>query len=83
MIIEAAPPFCTDTTSPWRKQITAVRKTVDEEVPNAILGWRRETVSVAGVGYFDSLHGQMGVAPNGIELHPILAMCWGRGCALD
>src|ERR1019366_2704804 len=25
---------------------------------------------------------QMGVAPNGIELHPVLAMCFGRGCAL-
>jgi hypothetical protein len=83
MIVEAAPPFCTDGTSPWRAQITAVRKKVDDEIPNALMGWRHDVVSVAGVGYFDSLHGQMGVAPNGIELHPIMAMCWGRGCALD
>jgi len=27
---------------------------------------------VTGVGMFDFLHGQTGVAPNGIELHPIL-----------
>jgi hypothetical protein len=30
------------------------------------------TVSLAGVGFFDVLHGQTGVAPNGIELHPAL-----------
>jgi hypothetical protein len=26
----------------------------------------------AGVAFFDVVHGQEGVAPNGIELHPIL-----------
>ena len=31
---------------------------------------------VVGVAFFDFLHGQTGVAPNGIELHPIL----GFGC---
>ncbi len=30
-------------------------------------------VTVTGVGFFDLLHGQAGVAPNGIELHPVLA----------
>jgi hypothetical protein len=25
-----------------------------------------------GIGFFDYLHGQTGVAPNGIELHPVL-----------
>ena len=29
-------------------------------------------VAVTGVGFFDSLHGQTGVAPNGIESHPLL-----------
>lgn len=27
---------------------------------------------ITGVGFFDKLHGQLGVAPNGIELHPII-----------
>jgi hypothetical protein len=27
---------------------------------------------ITGVGFFDSVHGQTGVAPTGIELHPIL-----------
>jgi hypothetical protein len=29
--------------------------------------------SVTGVAFFDFIHGQTGVAPNGIELHPVLA----------
>jgi hypothetical protein len=29
-------------------------------------------VTVTGVGFFDFLHGQAGVAPNGIELHAVL-----------
>jgi len=27
---------------------------------------------IIGVGFFDTLHGQNGVAPNGVELHPVL-----------
>lgn len=29
--------------------------------------------TLSGVGFFDFLHGQRGVAPNGIELHPVLS----------
>jgi hypothetical protein len=29
--------------------------------------------TITGVGFFDRMHGQRGVAPNGIELHPVLA----------
>jgi len=31
---------------------------------------------VTGVGFFDFIHGQTGVAPNGIELHPVLAIAF-------
>jgi hypothetical protein len=31
------------------------------------------TATITGVGFFDLLHGQAGVAPNGIELHPALS----------
>jgi hypothetical protein len=30
------------------------------------------SATLTGVGFFDELHGQTGVAPNGIELHPVL-----------
>ena len=32
----------------------------------------RPLVQITGVGFFDFIHGQRGVAPNGIELHPVL-----------
>lgn len=32
---------------------------------------------VTGVGFFDFLHGQDGVAPNGFELHPVLSIVKG------
>jgi hypothetical protein len=31
------------------------------------------TATLTGVGFFDVIHGQSGVAPNGIELHPVLS----------
>lgn len=31
-------------------------------------------VEITGIGFFDHIHGQTGVAPNGIELHPVLAV---------
>ncbi|HEX6513281.1 MAG TPA: hypothetical protein VF157_13340 [Chloroflexota bacterium] len=30
------------------------------------------SASITGVAFFDEIHGQTGVAPNGIELHPVL-----------
>ena len=32
----------------------------------------RGTATITGVGFFDYYHGQTGVAPNAIELHPVL-----------
>ena len=31
-------------------------------------------VTVTGIGFFDRKHGQEGVAPNGIELHPVMSI---------
>lgn len=36
-------------------------------------------VTITGVAFFDRIHGQRGVAPNGIELHPVLAFETGCG----
>jgi hypothetical protein len=33
-----------------------------------------DLVEVTGVGFFDFEHGQNGVAPNAIELHPVLGI---------
>lgn len=35
---------------------------------------------LTGVGYFDPIHGQTGVAPNGFELHPLLRIQFDTPC---
>jgi hypothetical protein len=35
---------------------------------------RGALVELDGVGFFDILHGQRGMAPNGFELHPVIAI---------
>ncbi|MEA2786709.1 MAG: hypothetical protein QOF71_2813 [Candidatus Eremiobacteraeota bacterium] len=35
---------------------------------------------ITGVPMFDLLHGQTGVAPNGIEIHPVLSVAFVSGC---
>jgi hypothetical protein len=63
MIAEAPLPSCTTgATAARRQQILAVRAVV-RLCAKAI---------ITGVAFFDFNHGQTGVAPNAIELHPIL-----------
>jgi RyR domain len=75
MIIEAPCPDCAQN-SLVRDQIATVRQAVEAQFPTAAAG-QPQTASVAatvtGVAFFDRLHGQDGVAPNGIELHPVLS----------
>jgi len=33
-------------------------------------------VTETGVGFFDRVHGQTGVAPNGVELYPVLSIAF-------
>jgi hypothetical protein len=45
--------------------------------PRRYLPLIREGIELTGVGFFDRVHGQMGVSQsNGIELHPILKVEW-------
>ena len=34
-------------------------------------------VTLSGIGFFDKAHGQRGMAPNAIELHPVLSLAFG------
>jgi hypothetical protein len=76
MIIESVSPDCAEN-SRVLDQITAVRQAVTAQFPGAIAGSREGglavPVTVTGVAFFDRLHGQEGVALNGIELHPVLS----------
>jgi hypothetical protein len=40
----------------------------------------RGVATINGVGFFDFKHGQTGVAPNAIELHPVLGFSTSTRC---
>lgn len=65
----------------WAKQIAAAREAAEAKLHPT--GKLRRTaildVTVTGLGFFDKLHGQVGAAPNGVELHPVLAIEIGGG----
>ena len=59
--------------------IRGARSAIEAQFPNAVLDgtWNDGggiPVEVIGVGYFDPAHGQVGRAPNNIEIHPILSI---------
>lgn len=61
--------------SRWRSQIDAARAAINRRLrPSVSVKHAHLRVTVTGVGFFDVLHGQLGVAPNGIELHPVLGV---------
>ncbi len=85
MIAEIPRTGCVDPRSPWTQRMTTVRAAFvghfrrtpcDRFVEPA----QEEIVSIMGVGFFDRCHGQRGVAPNAVEIHPVLAICFGREC---
>ena len=72
MIVEFPSSVCT-VRSRLRRRIDAARRAV-EAACGPISGRGRKARGhgvVTGVGCFDFIHGQRGVAPNGIELHPV------------
>jgi hypothetical protein len=75
MIAEIPAPQCVGSQSPFLPQIRSVRRVFQSKFHPAdfwVLG--KWAVQVTGVGFFDFKHGQSGVAPNAIELHPVLGV---------
>jgi hypothetical protein len=76
MIVEFPADYCALTTRPpLRAKMRAAREALVRACGAASSSFRtlRGTATITGVGFFDARHGQRGVAPNGIELHPVLA----------
>jgi len=64
MIVEAPDaPFCTGKATPLRKRQMASARKAARPCARA---------HIVGVAFWDYFHGQTGVAPNAIELHPVL-----------
>ncbi len=77
MIAELASPLCTQP-DPLRADIASARSAFDTRFhPGPSFQHVNVPVTVTGVGFFDTIHGQAGVAPNGIELHPVLSITFG------
>ncbi|HEX8108599.1 MAG TPA: hypothetical protein VF516_12785, partial [Kofleriaceae bacterium] len=85
MIVEIPSPSC-DAGSVWSTQISHSRNAMTAKfTPSGSFQTANVPVIVTGVGMFDFAHGQTGAAPNQIELHPVLDICFPgssvSGCA--
>ena len=76
MITEIPAPNCVGAGSPFASDISASRAAFNARFTSVTSNLQRANipVQIEGVGFFDTLHGQAGVAPNGIELHPVLSI---------
>ena len=73
MIAEIPSPACVGSSSVLLPGIQNARSEFDAQyTPTSSFQTANVPVIVTGVGFFDFLHGQSGVAPNGIELHAVL-----------
>jgi hypothetical protein len=80
MIAEIPDPDCSKF-SRLLPQIEAARAAADAQFGGTFKRIHTDmTVSVRGIGFLDFYHHQPGQARNGIELHPVTALCFGRNC---
>jgi hypothetical protein len=78
MIAEIPDPACVGSTSVLTSSIQKARGQFDAKyTATTSFKTANVAVTVTGVGFFDFLHGQTGVAPNGIELHAVLDLQFG------
>lgn len=75
MVAEIPDPTFVARRSPIRREIAAARRAFIRAGFSPVLGRFKACsvrVRVTGLGFYDSRHGQEGLAPNGIEVHPVV-----------
>jgi len=83
MIVEIPAPNCVGSGSPFGPGVSNARRQFDARFTATTSFKSTSTpVTVRGVGFWDFLHGQTGVAPNGIEIHSVLNITFGTSAAL-
>src|SRR5262245_26428249 len=82
MIAEIPSPTCVGAGSPFLSGVQNARSEFDARF-TATTSFQTANipVQIRGVGMFDFLHGQTGVAPNGIELHPVIDIVFNPSAA--
>jgi hypothetical protein len=75
IVAEIPSPSCVGSISPVKRASRIARQRMDGHyaVTTAFKTADRRVV-VKGVGFFDFQHGQTGMAPNGLELHPVTGL---------
>jgi hypothetical protein len=75
IIAEIPDPKCVASISPFRAAIRTARTHMDAHL-SVTSGFKaaNQRVVVRGVGFFDYFHGQTGMAPNDLELHPVTGL---------
>ncbi len=77
MIANSVDPERIGRRSRWAKQIAIVRQNVWNKLePGTTYSRGKWPARIRGIGFFNLIHGQSGVAPNGLELTPILDIEW-------
>ncbi|HEY4642878.1 MAG TPA: hypothetical protein VII75_16170 [Thermoanaerobaculia bacterium] len=73
MIVEIPSPNCVGGGSPFGSGVSHARAQFDARL-TATTSFKTTSIpiTIKGIGFWDFLHGQTGVAPNGIEVHPVL-----------
>ena len=73
MIAELPYGSCVPSTSRWRAANLSARSAFGHTYAVST-SWHyvRRLMDLRGVGFMDTVHGQTGVAPNGVELHPVI-----------
>ena len=73
MIVEIPSINCVGAGSPFGSGISHARAQFDARLTaTTTMKSTSIPVTIKGIGFWDYLHGQTGVAPNGIEVHPVL-----------
>ena len=78
MIVELPASNCVGPGSPFGTGIARARSQFDARfTATTSMKTTSTPVTIKGVGFWDYIHGQTGVAPNGIEVHPVLDITFG------
>lgn len=78
MIVELPASNCVGAGSPFGPGISRARSQFDARfTATTSMKTTSTPVTIKGVGFWDFIHGQTGVAPNGIEVHPVLDITFG------
>ncbi|HEX2060775.1 MAG TPA: hypothetical protein VHK90_08535 [Thermoanaerobaculia bacterium] len=82
MIVELPASNCVGAGSPFGPGIARARSQFDARfTATTSMKTTSTPVTIKGIGFWDYIHGQTGVAPNGIEVHPVLDITFGTTAA--